>query len=164
MSRNYGGGIVTKMPLNHISCHWIINAMSLDQTSFYPTIFFMSLDRMSFYRTIFFMSLDRTSCHWIELHATGSDFMLLDLTSCYWIWLHVIGSDFMLLDHIILLDRFHFIGALLSGQRFIIRNNISQNAFRHKVPRVQTGLKWFQLIPWFTQERESWVVLAYIYI
>ena len=94
-----------------------------------------------------FMPLDRTLCHWIGLHAIGSDFMPLDRTSCHWIKLHVIGSDFMSLDHIILLDRFHFIGALLSGQRFIIRNNISQNAFRHKVPRVQTGLKWFQLIP-----------------
>ena len=66
--------------------------------------------------------------------AVGSDFVLLDRTSCYWIGLYVIGSDFMLLDHIILLDRFHFIGALLSGQRFIIINNISQNAFRQKVP------------------------------
>ena len=93
-----GGRIGTKMPLNHISCHWIIDAMSLDQTSFYPTIFFMSLDRMSFYRTIFFMSLDRTSCHWIGLHAIGSNFMPLDRTSCHWIGLHVIGSDFMLLD------------------------------------------------------------------
>ena len=62
------------MPLNHISCHWMIDAMSLDQTS----IFFMSLDRMSFYRTIFFMSLERTSCHWIGLHAIESNFMPLD--------------------------------------------------------------------------------------
>ena len=109
----------------YFSCHWIgLHAIGSD-----------------------FMPLDRTSCHWIGLHAIGSDFMPLDRTSCHWIKLHVIGSDFMSLDHIILLDQFHFIGALLSGQRFIIRNNISQNAFRHKVPRVQTGLKWFQLIP-----------------
>ena len=82
------------MPLNHISCHWMIDAMSLDQTS----IFFMSLDRMSFYRTIFFMSLDRTSCHWIGLQVIGLNFMPLDQTSCHWIRLHAIGSDFMLLD------------------------------------------------------------------
>ena len=83
MPLEYGGGIGTKMPLNHISCHWIIDAMSLDQTLFYPTIFFMSLDRMSFYQT---------SCHWIKLHTIGSDFMPLDRTSCHWIRLYVIGS------------------------------------------------------------------------
>ena len=82
---------------NAIESHFISH-MSLDQTSFYPTIFFMSLDRMSFYRTIFFMSLDRTSCHWIGLHAIGSNFMSLDQTSCHWIGLHAIGSDFMPLD------------------------------------------------------------------
>ena len=70
------------------------------------------------------------SCHWIGLHAIGSDFMPLGRTSCYWIGRHAIGSDFMLLDHIILLDRFHFIGALLSGQRFITINNIFQNAIQ----------------------------------
>ena len=92
------------MPLDHISCHWIIDAMSFDQTPFYQTIFFMSLDRTSCHWIKLhvigsdFMPLDRTSCHWIGLHATGSDFMSLDQTSCHWIELHAIGSDFMPLD------------------------------------------------------------------
>jgi len=136
---SYGGGIGTKMPLNHTSCHWIIDAMSLDQTLFYPTIFFMSLDRMSFYWTIFSMSLDRTSCHWIGLHAIGSDFMLLDLTSCYWIRLYVIGSY-----HSFASISFHwstFIGSAVHHKKYFpecIQAQSSQGA---------TGLKWFQLIP-----------------
>lgn len=129
----YGGGIGTKMPLNHISfhtCHWIKHR-SIQQ---YFSCHWIVCHSIGPY----------FSCHWIGLHAIGSGFMPLDQTSCHWIMHHsngrcgccplrqligiyVIGLEFMSLDHtyIILSDHntlcatislFHLILHYLSAQ------------------------------------------------
>ena len=91
----YGGRIGTKMPLNQVSCHWIIDAVSLDRTSSYRTIFFMPLDRILCHWIVGHSIGRYFSCHWIGLHAI----LHPSCPSRHWIGLNGIGSEFISMNH-----------------------------------------------------------------